>query len=116
MKKLKNEFSELLQSTTGKLLDEIRIRGFNLGRTFPVIKNISLSNVSINEDHAIDEVAVILDLTYNGRFQLAVDVGMVFGKSAYLSVTVTKLQGTARLQFSTVPYRHWSFAFTKVVY
>lgn len=57
----------------------------------------------------------MLDLTYSGRFQLAVDVEMVFGKSAYLSVVLTKLQGTARLQFTRQPYTHWSFAFMEVL-
>ena len=55
-----------------------------------------------------------LDLTYTGGFQLAVDVDMVFGKSAFLSVTVTKLEGTARLQFTRIPYTHWSFSFIEV--
>ena len=56
-----------------------------------------------------------IDLTYKGGFQLAVDVDMVFGKSAFLSVMVTKLEGTARLQFTRIPYTHWSFSFIEVV-
>ena len=57
------------------------------------------------------EVTLQVDLTYHGGFQLAVDVDLVFGKSAYLSVKVTKLQGVARLQFNRIPYTHWSFTF-----
>ena len=59
-------------------------------------------------------MTLLVDLTYNGGFQLAIDVDMVFGKSAYLSVRVTKLSGLARLQFSRMPYTHWSFAFIDV--
>ncbi len=55
-----------------------------------------------------------MDLSYRGGFQLAVDVDMVFGKSAYLSVKVTRLQGRARLQFSRLPFTHWSFSFVEV--
>jgi len=60
-------------------------------------------------------VTLLLDLTYNGRFQLAIDVDMVFGRSAYLSVMLTKLEGVARLQFTRLPFTHWSFTFTQVI-
>jgi len=63
----------------------------------------------------IQTVTLLLDLTYNGRFQLAIDVDMVFGRSAYLSVMLTKLQGVARLQFTRLPFTHWSFTFTQVL-
>lgn len=113
MNRMKLEFEEMLRSTTGKLLEHISVRDFNLGRTFPIIRGATVNNVSVNEDNMVEEVTLLLDLTYNGRFQLAVDVDMVFGKSAYLSVILTKLQGTARLQFTRLPYTHWSFAFTE---
>lgn len=61
------------------------------------------------------EVSVMVDLDYGGGFQLAVDVDMVFGKSAYLSVKVTKLQGKARLHMTRQPYTHWTFAFVEVI-
>ena len=60
------------------------------------------------------ELEVIIDVEYQGGFQLAVDVDLVFGKSAYLSVTVTHLRGTARIQLSRLPFTHWSFAFLEV--
>jgi PDZ domain-containing protein 8 len=60
-------------------------------------------------------VTLLLDLSYNGRFQLAVDVDMVFGRSVYLSVMVTKMLGVARLQFTRLPFTHWSFAFCEVI-
>lgn len=64
----------------------------------------------------VQTVTLLLDLTYNGRFQLAIDVDMVFGRSAYLSVMLTKLEGVARLQFTRLPFTHWSFTFTQVLY
>ena len=39
---------------------------------------------------------------------------MMFGKSAYLSVKVTKMAGRARLCLTRLPYTHWSFAFVEV--
>jgi len=64
----------------------------------------------------VQTVTLLLDLTYNGRFQLAIDVDMVFGRSAYLSVMLTKLEGIARLQFTRLPFTHWSFTFTQVLH
>ena len=62
------------------------------------------------------ELAVVLDITYGGGFQLAVDVDLVFGRSAFLSVRLTKLIGSARLHFTRNPYTHWTFTFTKVIF
>ena len=56
MKRLKVEFAEMLQSTTGKLLDQIRVRDFNLGRTFPIIRQATVHNVSVNEDSMIEVI------------------------------------------------------------
>ena len=53
-------------------------------------------------------------MDYTGGFQLAVDVYLLFNKSAYLSVTVKKMKGRARMQFTRMPYTHWSFSFYEV--
>lgn len=54
------------------------------------------------------------DIDYTGGFQLAMEIDLVFKKWAYLSVTVTKLKGMGRLQFTQRPYTHWSFTFYEV--
>ena len=56
----------------------------------------------------------MLELSYPGGFQLAVDVDLVLGRSAYLSVQVKNLSGVAHLRFHRNPYTHWSFAFAQV--
>lgn len=61
MKRMKLEFEEMLRSTTGKLLEHITVRDFNLGRTFPIIKNASVDNVSVNEDNVIEVRAHLLN-------------------------------------------------------
>ncbi|ELT94329.1 hypothetical protein CAPTEDRAFT_228988 [Capitella teleta] len=111
MRRMQLEFTELLYTTTGKLLDQITVRDYNLGDTLPVIRYVSVLDVNMKDDSLLEEVTLLVDLTYNGGFQLAIDLDMVFGKSAYLSVKVTKLSGLARLQFSRNPYTHWSFSF-----
>ena len=49
----------------------------------------------------IQTVDVAVDIDYGGGFRVSVDVDLVFGTSAYVSVTVTKLKGRAQLEFNT---------------
>jgi len=58
---MQKEFVELLQqSTTGKLLENITVRDFNLGSTFPVIRNATTVSVDVNDDNIIEVVAWLL--------------------------------------------------------
>ncbi|XP_064174188.1 PDZ domain-containing protein 8 [Anguilla rostrata] len=58
-----------------------------------------------------DELNFEVDLEYNGGFHLAIDVDLVFGKSAYLFVKMTRVIGRLKLQFTRTPFTHWSFSF-----
>ncbi|XP_074651149.1 PDZ domain-containing protein 8-like isoform X2 [Tubulanus polymorphus] len=112
IQKLNVEFEEMLQTTTGKLIDQIMVRDFTLGPTFPVIKHTSVKNIVPQADnHGIEEVEILADIEYRGGFQIAVDVDILFGKSAYLSIKVSQLRGAIRLQLSRIPFTHWSFSF-----
>ncbi|GAB6027659.1 hypothetical protein CHUAL_001900 [Chamberlinius hualienensis] len=112
MKKLSVEFEELLQgTTTGKLLEQITIQDLYFGTHFPLIKSLSVKNVQMHNAGYIQELDVVMDLDYSGGFQLSISADMVLGRSAYLSVRVTRLQGQAQLSFTRLPYTHWSFAF-----
>ncbi|KAL4230668.1 PDZ domain-containing protein 8 [Mactra antiquata] len=111
-RKLNIEFEQMLASTTGKLMNQIQVRDFNFGDSFPLIGGIELNNIELSGDEEIIEtIDVILDIDYGGGFQLTLDVDVIFGAWAYLSVTVTKLAGRARLQLTRVPFTHWSFSF-----
>ncbi|KAL3880384.1 hypothetical protein ACJMK2_032628 [Sinanodonta woodiana] len=110
VKKMNVEFEELLRTTAGKLFDQIQVQEFNLGETFPIIKSAVVRNVDMQKD-VMEVLDLAVDIDYSGGFQMAVKVDMVFGSWAYLSVKITKLKGTARLQLSRLPYTHWSFAF-----
>ncbi|KAK9712548.1 Peptidase family M50 [Popillia japonica] len=112
-KKLTLEFDELLTKTTiGKFFEAVKIRDMNLGTQFPHIKNICLEDIKLDKvDGHIDTLNISVNLDYTGNFLLSVDAKMKFGKTAYLSIKVKKINGSARLQFTRVPYTHWSFSF-----
>ncbi|XP_010890558.1 PDZ domain-containing protein 8 [Esox lucius] len=112
-KKIKVEFEELLQTkTAGRLLEGLSLRDISLGNSLPVFKTAKLMKpVSLNEDGMPEELNFEVDLEYNGGFHLAIDVDLVFGKSAYLFVKMTRVVGRLKLQFTRVPFTHWSFTF-----
>ncbi|XP_070165604.1 PDZ domain-containing protein 8 isoform X2 [Polyergus mexicanus] len=112
-RKLNNEFKELLtQSTTAKLLDSVKLRDLNLGTQFPTIKGLEVADSKIDADTGLlESLDLALDLHYSGNFQLSIDVKMLLGKTAYLALQVKRISGKARLQFTRVPYTHWSLSF-----
>nr|XP_006630521.1 PREDICTED: PDZ domain-containing protein 8 [Lepisosteus oculatus] len=112
-KKIKVEFEELLLTkTAGRLLEGLSLRDISLGNSLPVFKTAKLMKpVSCNDDGMPEELNFEVDLEYNGGFHLAIDVDLVFGKSAYLFVKMTRVVGRLRLQFTRLPFTHWSFSF-----
>ncbi|XP_043118661.1 PDZ domain-containing protein 8 [Puntigrus tetrazona] len=112
-KKIKVEFEELLQTkTAGRLLEGLSLRDFSLGNSVPVFKTARLMKpVALNEDNMPEELNFEVDIEYNGGFHLAIDVDLVFGKSAYLFVKMTRVAGRLKLQFTRMPFTHWSFSF-----
>ncbi|XP_067858240.1 PDZ domain-containing protein 8 [Heptranchias perlo] len=121
-KKIKVEFEELLQTkTAGRLLEGLSLRDISLGNALPVFKSAKLlqpaapvygSSQDDDEGGGVpDELNFEVDLEYNGGFHLAIDVDLVFGKSAYLFVKMRRVVGRLRLQFTRRPFTHWSFAF-----
>uniref|UniRef100_A0A671L1W9 PDZ domain containing 8 n=1 Tax=Sinocyclocheilus anshuiensis TaxID=1608454 RepID=A0A671L1W9_9TELE len=112
-KKIKVEFEELLQTkTAGRLLEGLSLRDISLGNSVPVFKTARLMKpVALNEDKMPEELNFEVDLEYNGGFHLAIDVDLVFGKSAYLFVKMTRVAGRLKLQFTRTPFTHWSFSF-----
>ncbi|XP_077438664.1 PDZ domain-containing protein 8 [Vanacampus margaritifer] len=112
-KKIKVEFEELLQTkTAGRLLEGLSLRDISLGNSLPVFKTAKLMKpVHLNEDGMPEELNFEVDIEYNGGFHLAIDVELVFWKSAYLFVKMRRVVGKLRLQFTRVPFSHWSFSF-----
>ncbi|XP_026164509.1 PDZ domain-containing protein 8 [Mastacembelus armatus] len=112
-KKIKVEFEELLQTkTAGRLLEGLSLRDISLGNSLPVFKTAKLMKpVHVNEDGMPEELNFEVDIEYNGGFHLAIDVELVFGKSAYLFVKMRRVMGRLRLQFTRMPFSHWSFSF-----
>ncbi|XP_065156770.1 PDZ domain-containing protein 8 isoform X2 [Atheta coriaria] len=112
-KKLSMEFDELLTKTTiGKFFEAVTIRDMHLGSQFPDIKDISLDSIKLDKTEGhIDMLNLSIKLDYTGNFLLSVDAKMKFGKTAYLSIKVKRINGIGRLQFTRHPYTHWSFSF-----
>ncbi|XP_053366138.1 PDZ domain-containing protein 8 [Clarias gariepinus] len=114
-KKIRVEFEELLQTkTAGRLLEGLSLRDVSLGDSVPVFKTARLVRpVRLDDGGMPDELGFEVDLEYAGGFHLAVDVDLVFGKSAYLFVKMRRVAGRLRLRFSRLPFTHWSFAFVE---
>eukprot|EP00062_Callorhinchus_milii_P017850 gi/632970768/ref/XP_007901831.1/ PREDICTED: PDZ domain-containing protein 8 [Callorhinchus milii] len=118
-KKIKVELEELLQTrTAGRLLEGLSLRDISLGNALPVFKSAKLlppppaTSASAGTEQGVpDQLDFQVDLEYNGGFHLAIDVDLVFGKSAYLFVKMRRVVGRLRLQFTRLPFTHWSFAF-----
>uniref|UniRef100_A0A673BE18 PDZ domain containing 8 n=1 Tax=Sphaeramia orbicularis TaxID=375764 RepID=A0A673BE18_9TELE len=112
-KKIKVEFEELLQTrTAGRLLEGLSLREVSLGNSLPVFRSATLMKpVALDEDGMPEELNLELGLAYSGGFHLGIDVDLVFGKSAYLYVKMRRVEGRLRLQFTRVPFSHWSFSF-----
>ncbi|KAM4668482.1 PDZ domain-containing protein 8 isoform 1-T1 [Amazona ochrocephala] len=112
-KKIKVEFEELLQAKmTGKVLEGLSLRDVYLGNVLPVFKAVKLIRpVVCNEEGCPEELGFEVDLEYNGGFHLAIDADLVFGKSAYLFVKISRVLGKLKLVFTRLPFTHWSFSF-----
>ncbi|XP_030308816.1 PDZ domain-containing protein 8 [Calypte anna] len=112
-KKIKVEFEELLQAKmTGKVLEGLSLRDVSLGSVLPVFKSVKLIRpVVCNEEGCPEELSFEVELEYNGGFHLAIDADLVFGKSAYLFVKISRVMGKLKLVFTRLPFTHWSFSF-----
>ncbi|XP_051837474.1 PDZ domain-containing protein 8 isoform X1 [Antechinus flavipes] len=128
-KKIRVEFEELLQSkTAGRLLEGLGLREVSLGQAVPLIKMVRLLQPVVpsfasepeGADSAEDppaaspeELIFEVDVEYNGGFHLAIDVDLVFGKSAFLFVKLSHMSGRLRLVFTRLPFTHWAFSFVE---
>uniref|UniRef100_A0A8C6CF21 PDZ domain-containing protein 8 n=1 Tax=Monodon monoceros TaxID=40151 RepID=A0A8C6CF21_MONMO len=127
-KKIKVEFEELLQTkTAGRLLEGLSLRDVFLGDTVPFIKTIRLlrpvvpsatGEPDVPEGEALpatspEELAFEAEVEYSGGFHLAIDVDLVFGKSAYLFVKLSRVVGRLRFVLTRVPFTHWFFSFVE---
>ncbi|NWT07886.1 PDZD8 protein, partial [Vireo altiloquus] len=113
IKKIKVEFEELLQAKmTGKVLEGLSLREVSLGDVLPVFKSVKLIRpVICNGEGSPEELGFEVDLEYNGGFHLAIDADLVFGKSAYLFVKISRVMGKLKLVFTRLPFTHWFFSF-----
>lgn len=60
------------------------------------------------------EIDLAVDIDYTGGFIISLDVDLIFGKKASMTVRLKSLVGRIRLQFTRNPCTHWSFSFYEV--
>lgn len=132
-KKIKVEFEELLQTkTAGRLLEGLSLRDVFLGDTVPFIRTVRLlrpvapaagaggggepdgaDGAEALPAASPEELAFEAEVEYGGGFHLAIDVDLVFGKSAYLFVKLSRVVGRLRFVLTRVPFTHWFFSFVE---
>ena len=69
MRRMQKEFAEMLRQTPGRLLEQITVRDFNLGATFPVIHGVTTSGVRVDDDNCIEvcyEVCYLITISQPG--------------------------------------------------
>ncbi|KAM9324603.1 PDZ domain-containing protein 8 [Gastrophryne carolinensis] len=113
LRKIRVELEELLLSrTAGRLLEGLSVRELSLGEAVPELSGIRLLSSSSSPAEPLPpELSFELELDYSGGFRLAIDVELLFGKSAFLAVRLSRLQGRLRLVLSRLPFSHWSVCF-----
>ncbi|EFO17904.1 hypothetical protein LOAG_10593 [Loa loa] len=111
-KKLQLELSDLTtRNTAGRFIQDIRIRDLSIGCRSPVIKSVRVEDYELLRDENFKTLKLLVDVDYSGGFQSSVDVCMLFGRFAQLSIKLTRLSGKIRLKLTREPFTHWVFAF-----
>ena len=115
LKKINIELIELMETKAAqKLLQAIKINNFDLGPCLPVIHGVRIVEPYSFADNKIPDAVVLdIDLEYAGGFFLAIDVDLVFNKSAFISFRIKRFSGTARILFGRIPCTHWAVSFLK---
>ncbi|XP_069610499.1 PDZ domain-containing protein 8 [Ranitomeya imitator] len=114
LRKVRVELEELLLSrTAGRLLEGLSLRELSLGDAVPVLRGVRLLPPEARDDEPLPpELSFELEAEYGGGLRMAVDVELLFGKTASLSVRLGRVQGRVRLLFRRLPFTHWAFCFT----
>uniref|UniRef100_A0A915DNR9 PDZ domain-containing protein 8 n=1 Tax=Ditylenchus dipsaci TaxID=166011 RepID=A0A915DNR9_9BILA len=115
-KKLQLELNDVTtRSAAGRIILGIQIRDLSVGTQFPLVKNIRVEQFLMSEDRELfEELSFVVELDYRGGFEMSVDVSMIFGRFAHLSVKLLRLSGKARITFTRRPFAHWTFAFIEM--
>ncbi|VDM97176.1 unnamed protein product [Thelazia callipaeda] len=111
-KQLQLELNDLTtRNAAGRLIEDIRIRDLSIGSKSPVIKAVCVENYEVSSDEDFKTLKLLVDVDYTGGFQSSVDVSMLFGRFAQLSIKLTRLSGKVRLKLTREPFTHWAFSF-----
>ncbi|XP_045024455.1 PDZ domain-containing protein 8-like isoform X1 [Daphnia magna] len=107
-----NEGVEKGGPTVNKIIKGLKIYDIEMGTKAPSIRGIDVNSLELDEDQKlIESVDVGIDLEYSGGFAIGIDVALAYGKTAFMSAKVSRLEGNLRLKFARLPYSHWTVAF-----
>ncbi|VDK70083.1 unnamed protein product [Onchocerca ochengi] len=91
-KKLQLELSDLTtRNTAGRLIQDIRVRDLSIGCKSPVIKSVCVEDYELSQDESFKTLKLLVDVDYSGGIQSSVNVSMLFGRFALLSIKTLKL-------------------------
>ncbi|XP_066911175.1 PDZ domain-containing protein 8-like [Clytia hemisphaerica] len=113
IRKMNMEFQEmLLNKAAGKIMEQITVRDYYLGDSLPEFKSATIMKIdNKNYSQVPQEIDLAVDIDYSGGFVISLDVDLIFGRTASLSIKLNKLVGRVRLQYTRNPCTHWSFSF-----
>lgn len=108
MNKIKMELEEMLQTKmTGKVFEEFNLREVYWGNVSLIFK--AIWPVVCIKKGCPKELGFEMDLEYNGSFNLATNSNLVFGKSAYFFIKISRVMRKLKLVFTHLPFTCWSF-------
>ncbi|XP_002119632.2 uncharacterized protein LOC100178092 [Ciona intestinalis] len=115
LKKINVELMELMETkAASRFLQSLKIHDIELGSNLPIIHGVTMDDPKCQINGPLpDNVTIDIDIEYDGNLRLAVDVDLVFGKTAFVSLRIKYLKGSIRLQFSRFPCAHWSVCFVE---
>ncbi|MCP9265896.1 hypothetical protein DINM_021307 [Dirofilaria immitis] len=100
-----------LQLELSDLTTEILLDGLINWLQIPVIKSVRVEDYEMSQHEDFKTLKLLIDVDYSGGFQSSVDVSMLFGRFAQLSIKISRLSGKIRLKLTREPFTHWVFAF-----
>eukprot|EP00041_Stephanoeca_diplocostata_P042362 m.10725 g.10725 ORF g.10725 m.10725 type:complete len:849 (-) comp7811_c0_seq1:112-2658(-) len=119
---IESDLKELREETVaGKLIERTAIVDLNLGSSMPrfckatstmVGARAGSNSADVLHDGHSQPVDVCFDMAYTGGAQLMLELDLVFGKHATVTVKVQELSGPMRLSLRSYPHPHYKVVFT----
>lgn len=116
LKKLQIDFNELMSRNAigSRIIKDIRVHHLDIGDRAPVIRSVNVQSMKLSQDEkCFESLNLLLQIEYRGNFALSMDISAMLGQELSLSVSVSRLVGEVRFQFTRIPFTHWSICFIR---